>query len=239
MPTLNDYQAVAHARNKEELLQGLVNVAEKLDFPLVSGLLLIERPSRPLAGVALSNTPEAYRAASAEKTAAKRDPVLKALRAGNLPIVWNQRTYTAEGAGDLWDLQAPFGYQNGIAVALHLPGARHFLLGIDRPQRLPTRDKELTRLLGDVHLLTVHAQDAAVRLLAPLAQQDPLVQLTPREVEVLRWTMLGKEAKAIAVILGLSVPTVKFHLQNAAAKLGCESKHTAVLRALDYGFLTP
>lgn len=237
MPTLNDYGSVVEATTREELLDALVDVAHKLDFPLLTTVLVLERPQRPSAFIPLSNVPQAFLEASSDEAASRRDPVMQRLSKTSLPIIWDQRTYVAGGAADLWEIQAPFGYHNGIAVALHLPGARHFLLGVDRQQRLPTSSKQITRLLADVHLLAVHAQDVAVRLLAPLAQPDPTVQLTPREIEVLRWTMHGKDASAIGQILGLSVHTVKFHAENATRKLGCENKHGAVLRALEYGLL--
>jgi DNA-binding CsgD family transcriptional regulator len=51
--------------------------------------------------------------------------------------------------------------------------------------------------------------------------------------------MLGKDTSAIAQILGLSPNTVKFHAENAMAKLNCESRHAAVLRAMEYGLLQP
>lgn len=237
MPTLQDYACVADASTRDELRDSLISLAAKLDFPLLTTMLVIERPQQPPACVPLSNVPPGFAEASLEATGIKRDPVLHALARSHLPFVWTQRTYTDAAAGDLWEIQAPFGYHNGVAVALHLPGARHFLLGVDRQDRLPTRSKQLSRLLADVHLMAVHAQAAAVRLLTPLVQQDPSVQLTPREIEVLRWTKLGKDAAAIALILGLSVHTVKFHCENAIRKLGAENKHGAVIKALEFGLL--
>lgn len=237
MPTLQDYTSVADAASREELRGALISLADKLGFPLLTTMLVIERPQRPAACVPLSNVPAGFAEASVEQTGIKRDPVLRALSKTHLPFIWTQRTYADAGAGDLWDIQAPWGYHNGVAVALHLPGARHFLLGVDRQDRIPTGSRQLSRLLADVHLMAVHAQAAAVRLLTPLVQPEASAQLTPRELEVLRWTRLGKDAAAIALILGLSVHTVKFHCENAIRKLGAENKHGAVIKALEFGLL--
>ncbi|NRF70703.1 autoinducer binding domain-containing protein [Aquincola sp. S2] len=237
MPTLNDYQAVAEARTKDELLDALLSVANQLDFGLLTSLLVLERPQQPNTVVSLANFPTGYADAANDPAASKRDPVLDRLRRLSVPIVWDQATYINDGAADLWDIQAPFGYRTGVAVCLHLPGARHFVLGIDREKALPKNDVRLTRLLADVQLLAVHAQDAAIRVLAPLAQPARVASLTRRETEVLRWTMLGKDTNAIAQILSLSPSTVKFHAENAIAKLGCETRHAAVLRAIEFGLL--
>jgi DNA-binding CsgD family transcriptional regulator len=96
----------------------------------------------------------------------------------------------------------------------------------------------MTRLMGDLQLVAVHAQDAAVRLLKqdrPAAADEQT--LTPRELEVLKLTMEGLTAIQIGERLMISVPTVNFHTRNLRDKLGAHSKHQAVLTALRRGLL--
>ena len=237
MTTLSDYDALAEARTPEELLAALASVTSKLGFPLFAGVLVIDRLDQTQAVVPLANTPQAFLAQARDAKDWRRDPVNSALRTLSKPFFWTQDTYARAGAGDLWDMQAPFGYRNGVAVGLHLEGKRHFMLGVDTHEKLPTDGQRLVRLLADIQFLAVHAQTAALRLLEPLAPPSTTPALTEREVEVLRWTMLSKDAQAIADILGVRRRTVQFHVENAIAKLGCEDKHAAVLRALEYGLL--
>jgi DNA-binding CsgD family transcriptional regulator len=61
--------------------------------------------------------------------------------------------------------------------------------------------------------------------------------ITPRELEVLRWTMDGKTAWEVGVLLSVTERTVIQHLQNAMRKLECNSKHQAVLKALRLGLI--
>jgi DNA-binding CsgD family transcriptional regulator len=237
MPTLSDYDAVADARSPEELLAAFVSISSQLGFPLFTSMLVLDRMDQSQAVVPLANTPAAFLAQSLDPGDWKRDPLNKAFRRRlNRPFLWTQETYAAADAGDLWEKQAPFGYCNGVAVALNLEGKRHFVLGVNTPEKLPTSERRLGRLLADVQFLAVNAQNAALRLLEPLAQPTSGA-LTDRELEVLRWTMLSKDAQAIADILGVSKRTVQFHVENAIGKLGCENKHAAVLRALEYGLL--
>ena len=146
-------------------------------------------------------------------------------------------TYVANGVGDLWEQQAQFGYRTGIAMALHLPEGKHFLLGVDRDRPLPSDPNELQRLVADLQLFAVHAQDAAMRLLVPLALQPERPSLTPRELEVLRWTMDGKTAWEVGAVLGISERTAVLHINNAMHKLKCVNKHQAVLKALRLGLI--
>ena len=57
--------------------------------------------------------------------------------------------------------------------------------------------------------------------------------LTQREQEVLFWISEGKRNSEIAEILGISVGTVKRHLENLYGKLGVENRHGAARRALE------
>jgi DNA-binding CsgD family transcriptional regulator len=158
-------------------------------------------------------------------------------KAGTIPIVWDQATYVADGAGEMWEEQAAFGFRTGIALALHFPEGRHFMMGVDRAGGLPKAPDDLSRVVADLQLFAVHAQDAAMRLFVPKAMQPERPALTRREVEALSWTMEGKTAWEVGTILGISERTAVLHLQNAMHKLGSINKHQAVLKALRLGLI--
>ncbi|MBV9995893.1 MAG: hypothetical protein JO127_11855 [Caulobacteraceae bacterium] len=63
------------------------------------------------------------------------------------------------------------------------------------------------------------------------------VILTAREVECLQWIGRGKTDKQTAAVMRCQVPTVRFHLHNAASKLGVGNRTEAVARAAQLGFL--
>ena len=59
--------------------------------------------------------------------------------------------------------------------------------------------------------------------------------LSPRERECLIWLARGLRTDAIADRLGVSMPTVHFHVLNARAKLGAATREEAVASALIRG----
>jgi len=61
--------------------------------------------------------------------------------------------------------------------------------------------------------------------------------LTPREAEVVRAVATGQTNKAIAIALGISEHTVKFHLGSAMSKLGAASRAEAVAIAMRQGLI--
>jgi DNA-binding CsgD family transcriptional regulator len=216
----------------------LVRLAGALDFSLVNAALVVDQPGQEPLFLGVGNTPREYANSFSDASDSRRDPVLRQLKKLSVPVIYDQKTYIEGNAADLWEHQARFGYHTGVAVALHLPNNRHFVLGVDRRDPLSQDEREVTRLMGDLQLLAVHAQDAALRLLTreqPQVQED--LSLTPRELEVLKLTMEGLTAAAIADRVAISVPTVNFHLRNLREKLGAHSKHQAVLRALSLGLL--
>lgn len=78
---------------------------------------------------------------------------------------------------------------------------------------------------------------ALSRLMKPRYAVLPETPLTPRELEVLKWTADGKTAPDIGDILGISVPTVNFHIKNVVHKMKAANKTAAVVQALMSGLL--
>ena len=61
--------------------------------------------------------------------------------------------------------------------------------------------------------------------------------LSRREIEVLRHVALGETSKEIATALGIRERTVNWHIANAFAKLGAESRAQAVAMAIEQGIV--
>ena len=231
------FSSVLKAESREDFRFEVIRFTQALGFKTVSALAVVDRGVGLSDFTAVDNAPPGYAAAINDSTSMRRDPVMQHCRRNTVPIVWDQRTYTDIGLGELWEEQAKFGYRTGIAMALHLPGGRHFALGVERDDPLPEDRRELTRLVADLQLFVVHAQEAAMRILAPDVKPLERPVLTQRELEALRWTMEGKTAWEVGRILGISERTAVLHVHNAMRKLDCASKHQAVLKALRLGLI--
>ena len=231
------YSSVMQARNRDEFRDEVVRFTQKLGFETVSAITVIDHGLGKSEFINIDNTPAEFTDTYSSTSLQRKDPVMQHCKRQTVPIIWNQETYVAKGAGDLWEHQAEFGYCTGIAMALHMPEGKHFQLGVDREQPLPDDPAELQRLVADLQLFAVHAQDAAMRILLPEALQPERPALTPREIEALSWTMEGKTAWEVGAVLGISERTAVLHVNNAMHKLGCVSKHQAVLKALRLGLI--
>jgi DNA-binding CsgD family transcriptional regulator len=231
------FTSVLQSRNRDEFQNEVVSFTRRLGFETVAAMVVIDHLLGEPEFITVDNTPRAYLDLFKDHGNMRRDPVMQHCRKYSMPIIWDQDTYAREGQGEKWEEQARFGYRHGIAMALHLPEGRHFVLGVDRDQPLPPDPAEVTRLVADLQLFAVHAQDAAQRILTPAASAPGAPSLTPRELEALRWTMEGKTAWEVGSVLGISERTAALHVNNATHKLGCVNKHQAVLKALRLGLI--
>jgi len=234
---LQRFLDVSQSCDVETFERRLIGFAHELDFGIATAVLVSAAPGQDPIIVSVGNTPESFKEASHNASDVKRDPVIRRLKSLSVPFIYDQDLYVDEGAADLWEQQAAHGYRTGIAVALHLPGHKHFLLGVNREEALPREDEQLTRMLADLQFLAVHAQDAAQRLLVPPDTDLDSPHLTPRELDILRLTRDGKSAWVAGQILGISEHTVNFHLRNIQRKLNTTSKHQAVLVAMRHGLI--
>jgi len=227
------YLPMLEVKTHEEFHEELVRFARQLGFDFFAAMTVIDHFLGQPEFFTVDNTPAGYRETFSDGSINMRDPVMQHCKAKNVPIIWDQSTYTKAELGDKWEYQARFGYRCGISFAMHMPKGRHFMVGVDRDQPLPACLTEVRRMVADLQLFTVYAQEAAMRVLLPKPpQEQDSPSLTRRELECLRWTMEGKTAWELGRILGIAEQTAVRHTYNATKKLGCVSKHQAVLKAL-------
>jgi NarL family two-component system response regulator LiaR len=79
---------------------------------------------------------------------------------------------------------------------------------------------------------------AAARLMQAVSTPESPVDLTEREIEVLRLMARGQSNKEIARGLHISEKTVKTHVSNILSKLGVQSRTQATLYAIRIGLVS-
>lgn len=125
---------------------------------------------------------------------------------------------------------------DGMGIPIH--GANGALAGLVlascRNGKAKTDANSQSRLMA----LAMQFHLAYAGLKSGANNHDP-VTLTPREREVLLWAAEGKSDSVISDILGITVPTVRFHLQNTFRKLNTHDRTLAVLKAMRQGLITP
>ena len=94
---------------------------------------------------------------------------------------------------------------------------------------LSPAEEALLRAAGTVLL------ERTALLKTPAFEASPT--LTPRERDCMAYVAAGKSDWEISVILGLSQATVRFHVDNARAKVDASTRAHAVARLSAYGVI--
>jgi DNA-binding CsgD family transcriptional regulator len=62
-------------------------------------------------------------------------------------------------------------------------------------------------------------------------------RLTRREIQCLKWAAAGKTDAEVSDIVGISLPTVRFHITNASRRLGVGGRSQAIHHATMLGYI--
>lgn len=125
-----------------------------------------------------------------------------------------------------------------IVVPIHMPygqiGAVSYQPAVPEKNGLATQFAEFGDLLG---LMARKFICSYVRVMDKAQWIPSDVKLSKREIECLRWAAVGKTDSEIALILGRSCATIRFHIHNAAQKLNAVNRSQAVFKAGQLGYL--
>ncbi|MDR0278807.1 MAG: autoinducer binding domain-containing protein [Paucimonas sp.] len=161
----------------------------------------------------------------------KADPRIEHCRRSILPLFWDESCFHA--APCIWQDAQSFGLCHGWSQGSHSEGV-FSILDVARREG-PICNEEWYEKAGQVLLLCnlIHMQQVD-----ELQRKIDNLHLTCREIEVLRWSAIGKTAEEVADILHLSESTVNFHARNTIVKLGVQNKVAAIARAAQLGLFS-
>lgn len=100
------------------------------------------------------------------------------------------------------------------------------------------KDIVATEIVEAIRTAAMGKRVIPVGVASRLVEFTPRVDLTPRELEVLRLAAKGLRNRGIAREIGRTEETVKVHLKHVMAKLGVEDRTQAVTLALRRGIIS-
>jgi len=99
------------------------------------------------------------------------------------------------------------------------------------------KDVDRSQLLNVIRTVGAGGRYLPAEIRERLAEQPPLSELTPREIEVLEHIAKGMTNREIGVALSISEDTVKLHAKNLFGKLDVTDRTQAVTVAARRGIL--
>lgn len=232
----------------------LKQAGQLIGLPVVAVIHDISLPHGPCdeKGVKLSDIfgwPESYKAHWEARSNTFHDPVSLRCRSEHLPFYWTPGGATpvrgpasppsSRGARITRELGA-LGLCAAFIVPLHLPRGRVGLVGWWGPDRPAPWPDHLVDTASAPLLILAHYFFDLLRARSPPATKGcATAELSAREIECLTLAAGGSVDDEMARRLGVSAHTVRFHLTNAAAKLGARNRTHAVGLAAQLGMIGP
>ena len=186
-----------------------------------------------------TNYPAKWRERYDAERLAYVDPVVSHCLSSTLPLIWQPEIFRSPAQRTLYEEACGHGIRAGVTFPIHGPNGEFGLLcfAVDTvPDAAFVR--EVTGMLPDLALVRDYAFASGVRF-CPAVTPEAAPRLTPRELEVLNWVMVGKSSWEISKITGCSEATVNFHMGNIRQKFNVNTRQQAVVRAISLGLITP
>ncbi|MBZ2209454.1 helix-turn-helix transcriptional regulator [Massilia soli] len=164
------------------------------------------------------------------------DPTVSHCLASSLPIVWEPETFNGARQRAFYEEACGHGIRSGITFPIHGPNGEFGVVSF-ASDALPD-PREATQAIASLALIRDYAFESSLRFVRPQQQQDK-PRLTRRELEVLKWVMVGKSSWEISKITNCSEATVNFHIGNVRQKFGVSTRQQALVKAIGMGILIP
>lgn len=129
-----------------------------------------------------------------------------------------------------------FGVEGAIIIPCHLPGGVIGSVVWASPDAALPVAAIFREHAGELLTLALTFL-ASYRDCSARARMEAPPRLTPREIQCLKWAALGKTDAEVAIIMDISLPTVRFHITNAARKLAVSGRSQALYRAAMLGYI--
>lgn len=176
------------------------------------------------------------------------DPVLITASHRITPFTWDKDLKISSGLKlpKIFDMAKSYNVVNGYTFVLHDQNHNLVVLSIlldehcedDIEARIENNKEKIQMLLISTHeKLTDNYQ--RVNSTADFERMNQQELFTKRENESIYWASMGKSYQEIALILGIKLTTVKYHIGNAVKKLGVTNAKHAIRLGVELQLIRP
>lgn len=219
-------QGLLTAATEDELFDVLAAAAYDLGFEYCAYGLRMPLPVSNPKMYMKNNYSRHWQDRYARQNYLRIDPTVAHGMQSVLPLVWTDKVFGQ--CPEFWEDARGHGLRVGWAQSSYDARGVGGLLTLARSHD-SLGETELREHSLKMSWLVQVAHEGMTRLVSIATPSHP--PLTPREIEVLRWTADGKTSGEVGQIMHISERTVNFHVNNALEKLGAVNKTAGVIKA--------
>jgi DNA-binding CsgD family transcriptional regulator len=146
------------------------------------------------------------------------------------------RPHASLDAFNARDEDERFGVAGAIVAPAYLPGGVIGAVIWATPDDAVDVPPVFLQRAGELHALALKFAAVQNDLASRRTPVTP-APLTRREIQCLKWAAMGKTDADISEIMHISLPTVRFHITNAARKLNVVGRPQAIYKAATLGYV--
>lgn len=167
------------------------------------------------------------------------DPTVSHCLKSTVPLVWQPDTFIGHVQKQFYEEACKHGLYTGISFPIHGPNGEFGLLCFVWDGLLGRAfELELNHVHAKLALLRDFVFESSVRFVSSIPDKNQ-IHLTDRELECLKWAMVGKSSWEISMILNRSEATINFHISNIKQKFQVGTRQHAIVKAISIGLLVP
>ncbi len=244
MPDINELELcielINSAKTPKEAFSYFCSILAQSGYDRISYSLVTDHPSLdlPKQHGLVTSYPEDWMKYYNEHDYMNVDPVVSKVLTTKTPFFWTDLINDPDLRPEsrlLMKEAEESGLNSGIAFSLQGEPGEFVGIGVARSDSYKdTRDYDF---LAKVYLLGTYFHETYRDMLIKEKNNVPLV--TDREKDILYWGAEGKTDPEIAIILGISVNTVRFHWKSIFTKLNARGRSYAVTKSIRLGIIVP
>lgn len=164
------------------------------------------------------------------------DPTVSHCMKSTIPLLWTPECFARPDQKNMYEEATSYGLRSGIIFPIHGPNGEFGMMSFVSEQLSnPASRKDLMQFLPTLSIIRDYVFESSKKFIT--TPEEVKIVLTPRENEVVKWTVAGKSSWEISMILNCSESTVNFHLSNIRQKFNVNTKQQAIIKALKLGII--
>lgn len=210
----------------EEVFEEFKSSAIRLGFNRCSILVFPTDASTSSPLLSINNWPDRWNEHFEHRYGYRNNPLIEYCHHSLLPVIWTQPLF--DSILGFWGDLCCFGLAHGVSQSVH--DHRGYISIFSFVQdNSAINPSQLYEQIGVMLWLINRTHMSLIDQLPVTAHP---IQITQRELDVLKWTAEGKTSHEVARILSISERTVNFHVQSIINKLNVKNKTAAVIAAV-------
>lgn len=234
-----DLFTLLHADTEESWTSTLLSLAQACGFEQVLFAIVPSNKMNLESAYLHSTYPTKWRQFYDSEKLFRIDPTVTHCLDRVTPLIWTSANFVTELQRQFYEEATSYGLVSGVALPIHGARGEIGILSFATGGNSKAAFLQEARVcLPQMALLRDIAQESALRfMVSPGCGEE--IRLTKRELECLKWTMIGKTSWEIGTILSTSEATVNFHMANIRRKFNVITRRQAVVKAISLGLLIP